>query len=303
VVPLRPFKNVAVTLDVQVLVCARGTSQHMHVFRVAKDVPRFLMYAEAPPSTVLKEQETKRKGSFVTFSLQRSLVQVGTALDKLFCFLNKPSLQTRLESVVSSVCLCMQSLRDESRLLVQISKVENSQSCCGIEIQCDSMELAAELIHELANMLGLDELSTHANFASEMSLLQTAVSRVEDLQAGRLRHTAEIADHTMHIKDLVVKAEDSRLLYNMDLLKSTYQELYGVNADLMQEHSKRATNHQALLDVLKEINALIQRASRLRVGKAQKMVVDAARSAIKKKNFTALAQIVATGGSGTALTA
>lgn len=58
------------------------------------------------------------------------------------------------------------------------------------------------------------------------------------------------------------------------------------------EHTKRATNHTELLEALKQVNAVIQKASKLRRGKAKSEVVNACRNAIKAQNLQALARIV-----------
>lgn len=47
-------------------------------------------------------------------------------------------------------------------------------------------------------------------------------------------------------------------------MRRTYTELYNLNNELVSEFSRRAENHERLLGALKEVNAAIQKASRLR---------------------------------------
>ena len=65
--------------------------------------------------------------------------------------------------------------------------------------------------------------------------------------------------------------------------------------DLINEYTKRATNHSQLLAALKEVNIMIQRAARLRLGSAKTRVVTACRAAIKANNFDRLFTIIETG--------
>jgi hypothetical protein len=85
--------------------------------------------------------------------------------------------------------------------------------------------------------------------------------QVEEHNAVRLRLMAEMADSSNLVKTLVIKAEDARILSNMALTRKMYQQLYGVNRDLIMEHTKRATNHTDLLAALKEVRRVPQRAS------------------------------------------
>jgi Bardet-Biedl syndrome 2 protein len=65
--------------------------------------------------------------------------------------------------------------------------------------------------------------------------------------------------------------------------------------DLIVEHDKRATNHEELLNSLKEVNLMIQKASRLRVGGAKTRIATACRAAIKGDNMATLIRIIKEG--------
>jgi Bardet-Biedl syndrome 2 protein len=78
-------------------------------------------------------------------------------------------------------------------------------------------------------------------------------------------------------------------------MRRYYSELFTLNNQLLGEYTKRSTNHQALLDALKEVNNIIQLAARLRFGNAKSTVVSACRKAIKNNNIHALFYIVKTG--------
>lgn len=118
---------------------------------------------------------------------------------------------------------------------------------------------------------------------------------MDDYNATRVKLTAEMADESNQVKNLVIKGEDARMLGEMQLLKSNYAELFTLNNQLIGEYTKRSTNHLALLDALKQVNAMIQVASRLRIGTSTARVVKACRSAVKENNIHALFYILQSG--------
>ena len=119
--------------------------------------------------------------------------------------------------------------------------------------------------------------------------------RVDDYNAARLRLTADMADSSQQAKSLVIRAEDGRLLGDMKAMRTAYSELHALNAELIGEYNKRANNHEQLLAALKEVNMMIQKAARLRVGGAKTRVVNACRAAIKANNIHSLFKIIQTG--------
>lgn len=112
---------------------------------------------------------------------------------------------------------------------------------------------------------------------------------------ARLKLTAEMADQSNTAKTLVIKAEDARILGDIKAMRAAYAQLYTLNAELMGEYSKRANNHEQLLAALKDVNHMIQKAARLRVGGAKARIVASCRAAIKQNNFHALFKIMKTG--------
>ena len=141
---------------------------------------------------------------------------------------------------------CFQSVRDWSVLVVE---AQHNGECV---IRCDRMELAANLIQEIAE------------FPFEFNALSQLVQRIDELQSLRTHFSANIADVVNNIKMLVVRAEDARLLKNMKALKKQYARLSQENNALVAEFNQRNNNHNELLRLLKELNAYIQRGACLR---------------------------------------
>merc|ERR1711879_37333 len=139
------------------------------------------------------------------------------------------------------------------------------------------------------------ELESQANFPEEMEKFRSVLMKVDEYNSVRLKLTAEMADSSNLVKAFIVKAEDYRMLSDMTNLKKVFSNLQQTNSDLIAEYNKRATNHSQLLLQLKEVNMMIQKAAKLRVGAPKTRVVNACRQAVKKNNIHELFQIIRTG--------
>jgi len=164
-----------------------------------------------------------------------------------------------------------------------------------VTIKTDDMDLAGDLINALATFLNIEELPVTADFPAEIETLREVLVRVDDFHAVRQKLTAEMADHSNLIRNLVVRAEDARLMGDMRNMKKGYMELYDLNRDLINGYKIRCNNHQQLLNGLRVVNQTIQRAGNLRFGKCKSSLITAARAAIKANNVQQLVKIIRTG--------
>ena len=140
----------------------------------------------------------------------------------------------------------------------------------------------------------ISELESSAEFPTEMEAFRAVLLQVDDYNAARIKMTAEMADTSQLAKTLVIKAEDARILEDIKSMRRAYSELYSLNAGLLGEYNKRANNHEQLLAALKEVNHMIQKAARLRVGAPKSRIVSACRAAIKANNIHSLFKIIKT---------
>merc|ERR1740117_236200 len=127
-------------------------------------------------------------------------------------------------------------------------------------VHTDSMDVAGEVVQDLSSFLQLHELQSIAAFPVEMAAFGEVLRSVDEFNQTRLKLTAEMADNSNLVKTLVIKAEDARLLGDMELMQQIYSNLYDLNKDLVIEHAKRSNNHERLLAALKEVNQMIQKA-------------------------------------------
>merc|ERR1712154_43825 len=129
----------------------------------------------------------------------------------------------------------------------------------------------------------------------EFKNLKRNLENVEEYNEIRNKLSIDIASNTAIIKNLIVKADDSRIQKNYKNFKKQFSELFDVNQEMIGEFNKRQNNHKNLINSLKEINQTIEKMSRLRVGKYQKMTVSLSRKAVKNKNVDALIKTLHSG--------
>ncbi|KAH9150352.1 hypothetical protein AeRB84_006779 [Aphanomyces euteiches] len=303
-VALPPLKkSIAVTLYFRV--GNRGNGNMFHVFEETFALPKFAMYVP------LKSLSGERPTGCVKFKKPLRMPQFGAWIKSAFL----PSDETtfnELDTTSGNVDFIVKHVVDNSIVAITTTTTD-------MEIRVNDMTVAAELIQDLCHHLQIDELESIADFPAQFAAFRDLLVRVDDYNSIRLKLTGDMADDSNQIKHLVIRAEDARIINDMYVsqaasslnspplelfpeffccrkgMRSFYSELFTLNNQLLGEYTKRATNHQALLDALKDVNSMIQLAARLRNGQAKAAVIVACRKAIKANNIHALFYIVKTG--------
>ncbi|XP_054906939.1 Bardet-Biedl syndrome 2 protein homolog [Poeciliopsis prolifica] len=270
-VPIIPPKDIPVDLHIKAFVGGR-TSTQFHVFEITRQLPRFSMYE-------ITEDSPAAPAGTVSFSINERPQRVVMWLNQNFL----------LPEVVESPNVTFNSLRGGG--LMSFHMASNGQ----ITLRTDDIDLAGDLVQSLASFLAMEDLSVEADFPSYFEELRTTLTEVDEFHSVHQKLTADMADHSNHIRHMLVQAEDARLMADMKTMKKRYRELFDLNRDLINEYTIRSNNHNALLARLKSVNQAIQRAGRLRVGKPKNQVIAACRDAIKSNNINALFRIMRAG--------
>uniref|UniRef100_A0AAQ4RN17 Bardet-Biedl syndrome 2 n=1 Tax=Gasterosteus aculeatus aculeatus TaxID=481459 RepID=A0AAQ4RN17_GASAC len=271
-VPIVPPKDIPVDLHIKAFVGGRISTQ-FHVFEITRQLPRFSMYdipvdsSAAPPT------------GRVTFSINDRPQRVVMWLNQNFL----------LPEGLDCPNITFNALRGGG--LLSISMASNGQ----ITLRTDDIDLAGDLVQSLASFLAIEDLSAEADFPAYFEDLHTTLTEVDEFHSVHQKLTATMADHSNYIRNMLVQAEDARLMGEMTTMKKRYRELYDLNRDLINEYKIRSNNHNALIACLKSVNQAIQRAGRLRVGKPKNQVISACRDAIKSNNINALFRIMKAG--------
>ncbi|KAG1676464.1 hypothetical protein FOA52_002284 [Chlamydomonas sp. UWO 241] len=281
-VPLRPIKDVSVVLMAKVLV-GRKTSTCFHIFELEVEVPKFALYAPVDKAA------HRASESSVSFAVPERIPRLANWVENRFSVITG---LTGAASKGESLEVAFLCLRDKRPVhLTMVPKNNEVQ----VEIRTDSMDIAGEMVLDLATYIGVQDLASVADFPAAMTELRGVLEKVEEYNATRLRMNADMADSSNLVKQLLIKAEDARILGDMKSMRRYYRSLHDLNLDLVAEHDKRATNHVELLKNLKEVNLMIQSAAKLRTGAPKTRVVTACRTCIKNSNFTALMKIIRDG--------
>ncbi|CAM9602208.1 unnamed protein product, partial [Chrysoparadoxa australica] len=273
-------RNQAATLQCQVHVGGRGSSNALHVFELQQKLPKFAAFVEREP-----RDKGPQPLSFVQLHASEQVGRVSKWIEDSFI--------TSMERG-KDVQAYFVSLRPSQRTGQQIPLWIQATPSRGTEIiiSCDDIELAAEVVQDMCSYLNITEADSVASFPRLVEEFWQVLANIEGYNDLRLKLTADMAEASARIKMLVIKAEDARLLGDMPRMRQMYAALYTLNNQLVAEHAKRANNYQALLASLKEVNLTIKLAANLRMGKPKAALIAEARSAIKSSNMAAVLQAI-----------
>lgn len=258
-----PEHDVDTEIEVTVMLCSRNdqTGSKFCVQRHSVAHDKFCMFHQV--------SQYARPSSSAQFKLMDRITRVPLWVNKTFSMDKQLLSAIQFEAAFEHV---------GSRAIVVIEVLDN----CQVILRCDSMEICADIIAALCTFLGVEELDVVADFPREMDNLQQVMEQVTEYNTARQRISADVAETSNMLKHLVIKAEDARILACSfpDMLRF-YRQLMDLNRDLVAEHTKRTTTHDALLASLKTVNQMIQKAANLRVGHARTRLIAASRAAIK----------------------
>lgn len=275
IIPIKVDKNISTDLQIKAVVGYKGGLQD-HVFELAHTLPKFAAFAPVKVQEIASgiSFSTTERGNRIVLWLQQAF----PTDEKL-----NPSLHEGF---------CYQSVRDGTYVLIRVGG--DSQ----VQIRSESMELVGDVLQELCRYLKITNLETVADFPKEMAAFEQVLARVDEHQTIRQRLSAEIADTSNAVKQLVIKAEDARLLNDMATMTQHYTDLFNLNRELIGEYTKRTNNHAELLKALKDVKHMIHKASRLRMGAAMNRVIELCRKAIGSNATSSLNDIIRFGTAG-----
>ena len=112
--------------------------------------------------------------------------------------------------------------------------------------------------------MGIVELESICSFPNEITKVKELVVKIEEHQ--KLKHTvsANIAEFVSQVKELAVRAEDTRIIGDMKGLKRIYNNLNANNGFILAEYSKRLENHNEMMRCVNELGQLLKLFSSVR---------------------------------------
>jgi len=283
IIPIQPQRHCACTLRVQSL----------YVFEEMVDIPRFSSFAQLTESS-----HVTAPLSHVSFKLNEDLTRVIAYIQKSFIiFSNLKIYQDKMRAHFAGVKSHPDHCGNKKGylglpLFIFASREESSTV---VQVRCDDMELAAEVVQDIASFFKIKELESTVNFPGEMSKFESVLKDVAEFNALRVKMSADMADDSQRVKALVVRAEDARIMTDMETMGRAYTDLYSLNNQLIAGYNNRMQSHTGLLNALKEVNQMIQKAANLRMGSAKTRVITDCRVAVKANNMQSLFRIIKQG--------
>ncbi|KAB0804754.1 hypothetical protein PPYR_01724 [Photinus pyralis] len=274
-VPLILPKDIPIDIHIKAFVGYTNSLQY-HVFELTRQLPRFSMYA-------LKEGKEKNTDSYVEFKINERLQRICIWVNQNFL------LPTDIEYECGSYLeIYLKSLRDSTDLILHFDGSGKTV------FYTPNLLLAADLIQSLACFCKFELLQSKACFPEEEKKLITLMEVLSEIQDSRLRLGTDIADKLGQIRNLVVRAEDSRI-NALDEMCKYYDELNIINKELINGYNIRLSNYTEGRESMKSINSIIQKASRLRVGPNAANMIGHCRTAIKNNNIEMLIKVIQNG--------
>lgn len=286
IVQISPARDVQTMMTIKAMAGLSSNSVQYHVFELNYVMPKFAMY-----HCVDASQLTKKPEGCCSFFLSERPHRIWAWLQRSFIAIDDQMQQPQTADRRVVLDINFISLRTNEPLCITMTTEQGGQ----VTIRTNDIEVAGDIIQDLCGYLQVTEQESTAHFPEEMEKFKSVLMKVDEYNAVRLKLTAEMADSANLVKALIVKAEDYRMLSDMTNLKHVFSGLQQTNGDLIAEYNKRANNHQQLLAQLKEVNMMIQKAAKLRIGTPKTRVVAACRQAIKKNNIHELFQIIRSG--------
>ncbi|XP_017768164.1 PREDICTED: Bardet-Biedl syndrome 2 protein-like [Nicrophorus vespilloides] len=274
-VQLYPPKDNPVDIHIKALVGYSGSNQ-FHVFEITRQLPRFSMYA-------LCETKGAQCDSFVELRISERLQRMCMWINQNFLLAHDIEFETGPE-----LKICLKCLRDDSylSLLFDISG--------RVVIKTENISLAADLVQSLANFNNLESLETKVNLPKEEEKIRIYMEKLTQIQEARMRLGTDVADRLGQIRGLIVRAEDSRVNCLSEMPKY-YNELKALNSELTNGYNIRLANFNEGQETMKNINFILQKATRLRAGAKSSKMIGYCRTAIKNNNIDGLIKIIRTG--------
>uniref|UniRef100_A0A0K2U534 BardetBiedl syndrome 2 protein homolog [Strongylocentrotus purpuratus] n=1 Tax=Lepeophtheirus salmonis TaxID=72036 RepID=A0A0K2U534_LEPSM len=296
-VAIVPPKDIPVDLHVKAFI-GYPNSKNFHVFELTRQLPRFSMYH------LLTKESTDYKNllpsGHIHFKLNERISRIIIWLNQTFLLeeeFEAPIPSNTDDFEIKFVFLrkleeCDSEDEAESELKNYLGIHFKMTYTGDVNLYSDSIEVAGDFIQSLADFLGLDDLRSVVDFPNELIKLQEYLLAAEELQLTRQRLSAEMADHSGIVRTFVVRAEDSRLLSDIKSVRKWYSQLFEINRGMISNYKIRCHNHENLMNTLKNVNQIIQKLARLRVGKTKSNIITDSRTAIKDNNIPQLLKVM-----------
>ena len=285
IVQIKTKKDLNINLHIKVLVGMNSFLDDYQVLEFNKIIPKYCFY-------ILLREENE----YVSKIAQGISLDYNDRVDRLIIFL-EASFNIPKEDLNSfkkddkTYRIRFRSLRTDKILEINIKDGNK------LSILTDQIELCGNLVQDFALFFNVENLNTNIHYSIYAKSYEEIFNRIELLDNERNHFNINMSDIITNIKDLFVKAEDNRLIYNIKGFRDYFRKIDVNNAQLLEKNKKRSDKYQQLLNDLKSVNEMIQLGSNLKCGTFKKAMVTECRKCIKNKDYKLLMRIISTGES------
>ena len=78
--------------------------------------------------------------------------------------------------------------------------VAKDESAINVQVRCDNMELAGDVVQDIAKFFKITELESAVNFPQELEAFEEVLKRVAEYNSLRVRMSADMADDSQRVK-------------------------------------------------------------------------------------------------------
>lgn len=283
VIQIKNEKDMNINLHIKVLVGLSFFSKDFQVFEYNKIIPKYCFYI------LLREDVTQYK----TPLKQGVVLKVNERLERLLLWL-----QENFNIPIKELSLFKNSenIYDIRFLSLRTDKVlQIFMQNTTIQLMTDEIELAGNVLQDLCKYFQITDLDTSISYPEYVDDLDVLIKRIEKLDNIRNQFNINMTEIISFIKDIFVRAEDNRLLDNLQAFKEYFMKINIRNMELLDEFEKRTKTYEDLLIDLKKVNAIIQNFANLKVGTHKNKMISTCRECIRTKNYKLLIKVVLTG--------
>jgi Bardet-Biedl syndrome 2 protein len=246
IIQVKNEKDMNINLHIKVLVGLSFFSKDFQVFEYNKIIPKYCFYILLRDDVSQYKIQYKQGISFkINERLERLLIWLQ---DNFNIPIKELSLFKNSDNVYD---IRFMSLRTDK--VLQIS-MQNTT----IRIMTDEIDLAGNILQDLCKFFQISELDTSIGYPDVVEETSSLLRRIEKLDSVRNQFNINMTEIITFIKDIFVRAEDNRLLDNMQGFKDYFLKINVRNLELLDEFEKRTQTYDELLTDLKKINNFIQ---------------------------------------------
>jgi Bardet-Biedl syndrome 2 protein len=241
-----------INLHIKVLVGLSYFSKDFQVFEYNKIIPKYCFYI------LLRDDVSQFKSNFK----QGITLKVNERLERLLIWL-----QDNFNIPIKELALFKNSenIYDIRFLSLRTDKVlQIFMQNTTIQIMTDEIELAGNVLQDLCKFFQISDMDTVLSYSDVVDEMSVLIRRIEKLDSIRNQFNINMTEIISFIKDIFVKAEDNRLLDNLQVFKEYFMKINIRNMELLDEFEKRTNTYNELLTDLKKVNWMIQNFANLK---------------------------------------